>query len=526
MSALKPPRIDTFDPGAHELSDSDDHFSSADEGTTPNPNRLSAGAPPSPVPVTRVERVDDQPAHGEVPGTPAYELRTKDAVPDEVEIVPEGKRSRSGTQSRGRSMSHLSQGSRPNTPGGSPIPKTVVERVDDKPAHGEVDGTLAKEMRMADAAPDEVITAPSEARDGQIDGRAEDDQPVDEEQRQAWFRSMWEEEKGERNAAPPDEAALAQPEEEEAGQADDDDAFGDDFDDFNEGGGGDDDDFGDFDEAEAAVEEEPAAEEPPPAAQPVAPDVLAGLVTISPYITAILPPTTTTTTDHQPTPGPPPKQQYTTLPPLNLPQTSPFLSDRSLSLWQQLVSPPPMQPPDWTRSRIRRLFLVSLGVPVDLDEILPPSGQGRLVLPNINITLHPSASGTPRASTALERLKDQEGGGGANTSTTSLDSKTGQPKKSSSRRGIIAGRPGPPPPPDFDLNAAALVCSTTPLAMSVYGDEELRQHVQTLERLNGRASGVLEYWLQRKDEGLKEKEALEGVIENLVGFVKGRRGGR
>lgn len=57
-------------------------------------------------------------------------------------------------------------------------------------------------------------------------------------------------------------------------------------------------------------------------------------------------------------------------------------------------------------------------------------------------------------------------------------------------------------------------------------DREMQHHVATLEGLNRDASKVLEYWLQRKDEGLKEKEALEGVIENLVGFVKGRRGGK
>lgn len=55
-------------------------------------------------------------------------------------------------------------------------------------------------------------------------------------------------------------------------------------------------------------------------------------------------------------------------------------------------------------------------------------------------------------------------------------------------------------------------------------DAELKDHVFTLEILNKKASTVLEYWLQRKDDALKEKEALEGVIENLVGFVKGRRG--
>ena len=191
MADLAPPTVTAYDPGAHELSessDNDDHFSSASEGgddpsTTTKPHRLSTDLQPpsSPIiPVTRVERVDDQPAHGEVPGTPAYELRTKDAVPDELEIVPEGQRSRSATLSqqqggRGRSSSHLSTASqqdisRPATPT-SPIPMLVVERVDDVPAHGEVEGTLAREMRLADAEPDEVRRAPVEARNGVIDGR-------------------------------------------------------------------------------------------------------------------------------------------------------------------------------------------------------------------------------------------------------------------------------------------------------------------------------------------------------------------
>ena len=146
------------------IESSDDHFSSASEGT-PNPNRLSVGSnPQSPIPITRVERVDDRAAHGEVPGTPAYEKRTQDAVPDEIEIVPEGRRSRSGTQSRSRSNSLLPN-SRPQTPGGSPVPRTVVEKVDDKPSYGEVDGTLAKELRMADAEPDEVRRAPAVTRE-------------------------------------------------------------------------------------------------------------------------------------------------------------------------------------------------------------------------------------------------------------------------------------------------------------------------------------------------------------------------
>lgn len=42
------------------------------------------------MPVTRVERVDDELGYGEVPGTEAFKMRRQDAVPDEIDIVPEG----------------------------------------------------------------------------------------------------------------------------------------------------------------------------------------------------------------------------------------------------------------------------------------------------------------------------------------------------------------------------------------------------------------------------------------------------
>ncbi|GME23255.1 hypothetical protein GTA08_BOTSDO09954 [Neofusicoccum parvum] len=156
MSDLEPPRksVELQDPGAHELesSEGEEHFSDASEGRDSAADRSSMV---SPVPVTRVEKVDDTPSHGEVPGTPAYTMRMQDAVPDEVEIVPEGTRS--------RSMSRLSASDRPSTPlspGGTPIPKTVVERVDDKPSYGEIPGTEAYEHHRADAVPDVILKVP------------------------------------------------------------------------------------------------------------------------------------------------------------------------------------------------------------------------------------------------------------------------------------------------------------------------------------------------------------------------------
>ena len=90
-------------------------------------------------------QVDDREAHGEVPGTAAYKMREKDAVPDEVKImskVPRHKSTASNSTTQGRPQV---------------IPKTVVEKIEpSSPSHGEVPGTPAHAKRMSDAVPDLV----------------------------------------------------------------------------------------------------------------------------------------------------------------------------------------------------------------------------------------------------------------------------------------------------------------------------------------------------------------------------------
>jgi len=63
---------------------------------------------------------------------------------------------------------------------------------------------------------------------------------------------------------------------------------------------------------------------------------------------------------------------------------------------------PPLKPPNWTRSRIRRQHLIALGIPVNLDEVLPRT-NGK-PLPPLQITTRPpsappSRAGTPRSGT-------------------------------------------------------------------------------------------------------------------------------
>jgi Domain of unknown function (DUF5102) len=54
-----------------------------------------------------------------------------------------------------------------------------------------------------------------------------------------------------------------------------------------------------------------------------------------------------------------------------------------------------MKPPNWTRSRIRRQHLIALGLPVNLDEVLPRA-NGK-PLPTLQINTRPmSAPPAPR----------------------------------------------------------------------------------------------------------------------------------
>ena len=105
-----------------------------------------------------MERVDDKPAHGEVPGTEAFKIRQSDADPDELAVIPDAE---NGHRSSGSNDNNTS-----NMPGGKPVPMTVVEKVDpDTPSHGEVPGTYAYDLRQADTAPDRVVDAPDVAKE-------------------------------------------------------------------------------------------------------------------------------------------------------------------------------------------------------------------------------------------------------------------------------------------------------------------------------------------------------------------------
>ncbi|KAI5837578.1 hypothetical protein DFP73DRAFT_567664 [Morchella snyderi] len=183
-----------------------------------------------------------------------------------------------------------------------------------------------------------------------------------------------------------------------------------------------------------------------------------------------------------------------------------FLTERSLSLWNQLVAPPPLQPPNWKISRIRRLFLVSLGVPVDLDEILPAeTKQKKLVLPSIN---------------TLRRSSGDDG----HRSRSSSQSRSSRP--SSRARKAAAddkSKNGGIGPESLDVPSARILCSTSDVALSGLTVEELHEHLKELEKVTQVAGDVLTYWLRKRESAIGDKETFETVIESLVGYARKKR---
>lgn len=95
-------------------------------------------------------------------------MRAQDAVPDELEIMRDGE--------EGRPHPWLTDHDKTAAPGGIPIPKTVVQKIDPtSPSHGEVPGTTSHSIRQADAVPDVVMQASDSTHESALVANTHDD---------------------------------------------------------------------------------------------------------------------------------------------------------------------------------------------------------------------------------------------------------------------------------------------------------------------------------------------------------------
>lgn len=100
----------------------------------------------------------------------------------------------------------------------------------------------------------------------------------------------------------------------------------------------------------------------------------------------------------------------------------------------------------------------------------------------------------------------------------SVDSQGKEKPRSSSKR-----RRASPQTPEFDLVAAKQFCATTDEALRGMTDIELQQHIRKLKEMEVIANEVHEFWKKRTDAKIGDREAFEGVIENLVKHARKTR---
>ncbi|KAH9977842.1 hypothetical protein BGW80DRAFT_1284455 [Lactifluus volemus] len=169
------------------------------------------------------------------------------------------------------------------------------------------------------------------------------------------------------------------------------------------------------------------------------------------------------------------------------------------SLFQK--TPPSAHPPNWTRSRIRRQHLITLGIPVNLDEVLPHAG-GK-ALPTLHISTRPvSAPPVPR------------NGAQATSGRASLLSVTPAPE--TSRKGAVS-QLGLGPKPQLDEQRIAELLALTPDQLSLLPLTSLETCLSDLRTQTHNTSALLTYLLQTRDALQQDSETYNSLIAELVG---------
>ena len=198
------------------------------------------------------------------------------------------------------------------------------------------------------------------------------------------------------------------------------------------------------------------------------------------------------------------------------------LFSSSRAMYKSLLqTPPPTKPPNWTRSRIRRQHLITLGIPVNLDEVLPRAGGKPL--PPLEIHTRPM-------STPPENRNNASG-------SRDVTPKPGEQ--------AVFAQFGPKPELDMakinkllQLNAGMLVSPYKyycPLStvflffleqLTMQPLANVERHLAEIKSQTANTSKLLTYLLQSRDALQQDSETYNGLIAEMVGQAQSLRSGK
>nr|XP_019048206.1 hypothetical protein I302_01971 [Kwoniella bestiolae CBS 10118]OCF27136.1 hypothetical protein I302_01971 [Kwoniella bestiolae CBS 10118] len=185
-----------------------------------------------------------------------------------------------------------------------------------------------------------------------------------------------------------------------------------------------------------------------------------------------------------------------------------LVGESSRDAYAQLTTAPMLKPLDWTRSRVRREHLISMGVPVNLDEV---DSHRLSALPPLRITTntHAQDRSIPRRAESLDvnggrystsqKGKSREVSPNAQTAPNSAGVMKGA-------RGI--GKYGLGGKPEFDGGKAEEYCGLEEAAL-----QKLQADIAQTSAL---ASFRLAWELQLKDAQTQDAATYNGMISELI----------
>ncbi|KAI0082412.1 hypothetical protein K474DRAFT_1579855, partial [Panus rudis PR-1116 ss-1] len=197
-----------------------------------------------------------------------------------------------------------------------------------------------------------------------------------------------------------------------------------------------------------------------------------------------------------------------------------LITPESRRMFEYLVpeQPPEIKPVNWTRSKWRRQHLIALGIPVNLDEVLPPAG-GKL--PPLKITTRPSSAPPGPSSAPVHRSH----------AATANNSRAGTPRSGTPVPGAKSSslanaqvRFGPPPELDqARINNLLALRSDDLLLLPV---RTLESHLQAIREQTVQTSTLLTYLLQTRDALQQDSETYNKLIGEMVGEAQKMKTGK
>ncbi|TFK43689.1 hypothetical protein BDQ12DRAFT_731680 [Crucibulum laeve] len=188
-----------------------------------------------------------------------------------------------------------------------------------------------------------------------------------------------------------------------------------------------------------------------------------------------------------------------------------LLTTTSRDFYKTLIqTPPPTKPPNWTRSRIRRQHLIALGIPVNLDEVLPRAA-GKPLPP---LEIHTRPMSAPPGS------RNPPHPGTAAPATTN-NSRAGTPQPGGQSVGAQFG-----PKPELDYTRINKLLELDAETLTIQPLSSLERYLSELKAQTANTSTLLTYVLQNRDALQQDSETYNGLIAEMVGEAQKIKSGK